>query len=217
MHITTGFTAPVSSYYQKIFDEINRRYPNYHFTFEELSAERSLILADKGINDGECCRIPAVVSKEYPNLIVVPHKVYSIRWVAFSNKPMKINKWEDIKPYNVVTVTGWKLAEKKLGEVKPATLEVVRTPNLMMHLLHENRADVGVMGYLSGLKSIHDTGSDKVVYVSKPLAVSPLYLMINKKHKAHVKELTKIIEGFDKDGTLDRLYQQTIDMYKSQD
>ena len=108
MHITTGFTASVSSYYQKIFDEINRRYPNYHFIFEELST----------------------------------------------------------------------------------------------------------VGYLSGLKSIHDTGSYNVVYVSKPPAVSPC-LIVNKKHKAHVKELTKIIEGFDMDGTLDRLYQQTIDMYKS--
>jgi polar amino acid transport system substrate-binding protein len=214
MRITTGFTAPVSTYYQKIFHEINRRYPQYHFTFEELSAERSLILANNGVNDGECCRIPAVLSKEYPNLIAVPHKVYSIRWVAFSNKPIKIKRWEDLKPYNAVTVTGWKLAEKKLEELEPVSLEVVRTPDIMMRLLDMKRAEVGVMGYMSGLKSIHDTGSKNVEYISEPLAVSPLYLMLNKKHEALVPKLAEIMETFDKDGTLDRLYEQTIKMYQ---
>lgn len=209
LHITSGLTPPVSSYFKKIFDVINQRYPRYHINFEELSAERALILADRGINTGECCRIPSVILKDYPNLVVVPYKLYSLKWVAFSGTQINIRKWSDLKPYNTVTINGWKLAEKELGKLKPASLEIVRTPRIMMDMLHNDRAEVGVMGYLSGLQAMRGIPNHESMYISKPLAVSPLYLLINKKYAYLVPDLKMIFQSLDKDGTLDRLYQET--------
>jgi len=86
LHITTGFTPPVSGFYRKVFAEMDRRLPDVSISFEALPAERSLILANQGINDGECCRVPATLKDEYKNLIPVDISFSSIRFSTFTKK-----------------------------------------------------------------------------------------------------------------------------------
>lgn len=60
-HITTGFTPPVSNFFSTVFKEIEQRLPNISISTEVLPAERSLVLSNQAVTDGECCRIPEVV------------------------------------------------------------------------------------------------------------------------------------------------------------
>lgn len=58
LHITTGFTSSVSGFYKNALSEADKRLENIEISFEVSPAERSLILANSGINDDECYCIP---------------------------------------------------------------------------------------------------------------------------------------------------------------
>lgn len=79
LHISTGFTSPVSDFYASVLTEAGKRMKDISISFEVLPAERSLVLVNDGVNDAECCRVPAVLLKEYKNLI--PINVSFFRYV----------------------------------------------------------------------------------------------------------------------------------------
>ena len=155
LHFSTGFTSPVSTFFNTVLTEVDHRLPDISISFEALPAERSLILSEQGINDGECCRIPAAVMQQYKNLIPINESFMSVRFSAFEKRHLTtIKSFADMKPYTVGTVKGWRLAVKKLEEIKPAKTHIVTTPDQLFKMLDQGRIDYGVMGYLSGLKSI---------------------------------------------------------------
>lgn len=71
LHITTGFTPPVSSFFEDVLAEVDNRVDAISISFEVLPAERSLSLSNQDITDGDCCRIHNVVNEKYPNLKAV--------------------------------------------------------------------------------------------------------------------------------------------------
>lgn len=120
LHITTGFTSPVSDFYNRVLTEADKRSDIISISFEVIPAERSLILVNQGINDAECCRIPGVVTREYKNLIAINVSFFSARFSAFGkNNSTHIKNFEDLKPFSVGTVEGWKIAVIKVKETVP--------------------------------------------------------------------------------------------------
>lgn len=211
LHITTGFTSPVSDFYNSVLAEADKRLSDISISFEVLPAERSLALADQGINDADCCRIPAVVTKEYNNLMPVDTSFYSARFSAFSkDRNTPITRFEDLRPYSVGTVAGWKIAVNKVKAINPAEIHIVTTPEQLFHMLDQDRLDYGVVGYLSGLESLSKLGITTVYAIKPPLVEKQLYLMLNKKHKDLIPVFNNVIAEMEKDGTIDRLYSDLI-------
>ena len=211
LHITTGFTSPVSDFYNSILMEADKRIPDISIRFEVLPAERSLVLADQAVNDGECCRIPEVVVKQYKNLLPVDKSFFTARFNAFSKEQKtSIKRFEDLKPFTVGTVAGWKIAVIKLKEVKPDELHIVTTPSQMFHMLEQDRLDYGVLGYLSGLKSIAEFKYDDIKAVQPSLIEKPLYLMLHKKHKNHIPIFNDVFQAMVDDGTINRIYTELL-------
>lgn len=212
LHFTTGFTSPVPHFFNAVIVEMDKRLPEISISFEALPAERSLNLSEQGINDGDCCRIPTAVMAHYKNLIPVNESFMSVRFSAFEKKHLTtIKGFADMKPYTVGTVKGWKLAVKKLEEFKPAETHIVTTPEQLFKMLDQGRIDYGVMGYLSGLKSISNLKLKDIKAISSPLAEKPLYLMLHKKHKNLVPEFNRVIVEMKKDGTIKRLYNELLE------
>jgi len=60
LHFSTGFTPPISDFYKRVFKEADKRLDGVTISFEVLPAERLLQLVNSGVNDGECCCIPAM-------------------------------------------------------------------------------------------------------------------------------------------------------------
>ncbi len=211
LHITTGFTPPVSDFYNSVLTEIDRRLPDISISFEVLPAERSLILANQKVNDGECCRIPAVVVDEYKNLIPVNESFFTARFSAFGKAhSAKIKSFEDLKPFSVGAVEGWKIAVNGVKKVKPAELHIVTTPDQMFRMIEQDRLDYGVVGYLSGLESISRLGFDTIKVIEPPLIAKPLYLLLHVGHKNLIPVLDAEIKTMKQDGTIDRLYAKLI-------
>jgi len=215
VHFSTGFTPPVSTFFDTVLKHIDRRLPDIAISFEVLPAERSLNLSDQGINDGECCRIPTAVMTRYKNLIPINESFMSVRFSAFEKKHnIPIKSFADLKPYTVGTVKGWKLAVNKLKEFKPAETHIVTTPDQLFKMLDQGRIDYGVMGYLSGLKSISNLKLKNIKAIYPPLAEKPLYLMLNKKHKNLIPVFNKVVADMKNDGTIQRLYDELLETLK---
>lgn len=211
VHFTTGFTPPVSTFFNMVLAEANQRLPNIDISFEVLPAERSLVLSNQGTNDGECCRIPGVVSPQYKNLIPIDESFFSARFSAFGKtNNTAIKTFEDLKPFSVGSVEGWKIAVQKLKEVNPAELHIVTTPEQLFKMIDRDRLDYGVVGYLSGLQSISNLKLKNIYAINPPLVEKKLYLMLHKKHINLIPEFNKVISEMNKDGTIKRLYEQLL-------
>ena len=213
LHITTGFTSPVSDFYNSVLIEADKRLPDISISFEVLPAERSLVLVNQGINDGECCRIPAVLEREYKNLVPIDVSFFSARFSAFGKKSntIAINRFEDLKPFSVGTVAGWKIAVIKVKEIKPAEVHIVTTPAQMFQMLDQDRLDYGVVGYLSGLDSISKLELDNIQAIEPPLIEKPLYLVLHQQHKDLIPVFNEVINAMKNDGTISRLYSELIE------
>lgn len=215
LHITTGFTTPVSDFYKHVLTEIDKRLPDISISFEVLPAERSLVLANQKVNDGECCRIPAVLTKQYKNLVPVNESFFTARFSAFGKvRSAEITSFEDLKPFSVGTVEGWKIAVNKVLEAKPVEVHIVTTPEQMFRMIEQGRLDYGVVGYLSGLKSISRLGFDTIEASEPPLIEKPLYLMLHIEHKNLIPVLDAEIKAMKQDGTINRLYSKLINSLK---
>lgn len=211
VHFTTGFTPPVSTFFNTVLTEVDQRLPNITISFEVLPAERSLVLSNQGTNDGECCRIPVIIGRQYKNLISVDESFFSARFSAFGKtNNTAIRNFADLKPFSVGSVEGWKIAVQKIKEVNPAEVHIVTTPEQLFKMIDKDRLDYGVVGYLSGLKSISNLKLKNINAINPPLIEKPLYLMLHKKHKNLIPEFNKVIAEMNRDGTIKRLYEQLL-------
>jgi len=216
LHISTGFTPPVSDFYRSVLGEADKRMKDVAIKFEALPAERSLVLANQGINDGECCRIPAVVTKEYTQLSPVNISFFTARFSAFSkHKKPDIKQFSDLKPFSVGTVKGWKIAVININKVQPQEIHIVTTPEQLIEMINQDRLDYGVVGYLSGLQSISNVQANNVYAIEPPLAQKDLYLLLHRKHKGLIPIFNKTLKKMTEDGTVDQLYNNLIASLKS--
>ena len=203
--INTGFTPPVSSLFNDIMIEVGKR-TGHSINFQEISAERSLALVNNGVDDAECCRIPKVVMGDYPNLLVVPESVFTVRFVAFSQKPgLKVSNWDDLKPHSVGTVTGWKILVKNIERIQPDTYHILDNADAMFKMLQLGRLDVATLGYLSGLDVLDKLAIDDIQVQEPPLATRDLYLMLHKRHANLIQPVTTALREMKADGTMDKI------------
>lgn len=208
--INTGHTPPVSTLFGRILAEAGRRL-RLDIRFQELSAERAIALAADGIDDGDCCRIPAVVAEDYPSLVAVPEPVHTVEFVAFTRDPrIRIRQWEDLKPWSVATVTGWKITVKNMRRVQPKESYVVSTPEAMFRMLQADRIQVALLGRLSGLHAARAVGLRDLRVQEPPLARRELYLMLHRRHQARGPAFAEVFRQMRADGTLQRLVEQVM-------
>lgn len=212
LHVTSGFPAPVSDYFESVMKELDVRLDDIRITFETLPAERSLDLVNRGINDAECCRIPVAVMPRYQNLVPLQQSFHTIQYVAFSRAGLEpIEAFDDLRPYSVGTVQGWRLAVREIERVQPREQYILNTPAQLMEMLHLGRIEVAVLGLLTGLDAARDAGiSDLQVHKNPPLAALPLVLMLNKRHQELAQRLDSAILDMHKDGTIARLRKSLL-------
>lgn len=209
LHISCGFRAPQTTFYQAVISEALSRI-NLKLKFHELPAERSIQMVNAGVMDGECSRVPKAVAN-YKNLIKVPEKIWDIKFTSFvMSDSIKIKAWQDLKPYHVATVAGFKMAENIIPNINPKSFIVLPNVSALFKMLEAGRIDVAVLTELTGktkLKELNIRG----VYIQKPpLAAVPLYLMLYKKHAALVDPLRKIFSEMKEEGVWQDIYNKVF-------
>ncbi len=169
---------------------------------EQLPAERSLLNADSGINDGDLFRIGGL-SRLYPNLLQVSEKIMDIEFVGFSRDLSgRMDGWECLAPFSVGIVTGWKILEEN---IRSAVLTKVENRELLFMLLARGRAEIVIYERLEGYDALAGMALSGVAALEPPLATREMFLYLNKKHRAQVPRMAESLRVMKADGTYNRI------------
>ncbi len=208
--INTGFKPPVSLIYKQVMEEAFARIGE-DVDFREVSAQRSIALANDGVDDGDCCRIEEI-TELFPNLVRVPVKVIDIDFVAFVRDPsITIADWDALQAYDVGVVSGWKILEQGLEKHPPKTLYTLESPDSLFGMLAKDRIQVATIGRLVGYQKLQALGYTDIHVAEPPLVSRPLYLFLHRKNADLVPRLTEALQGMRDDGTLRRIQNAVIE------
>lgn len=203
---TPGHTGMLDLISAELFKKVGLK-----IKIKTLPAERSLVMANEGITDGELVRLSGI-STIYPNLIQIPEKMGDIEIVAFAKDiRININGWQSLEPFHVAFLRGWKILEFNI--TKALSITKTDTPELLFNLLNKGRADIILYHRLTGACLIHDLGLKEIKALEPPLVSQEMFLYLHKKHAAIVPELTAALREMKSDGTYDRIKNQSVGQY----
>jgi len=172
----------------------------------QLPAERGLLDANAGYEDGEMSRIAGLGDK-YINLIQVPEKIMDWEFAAFSTRFSDMAAgWSGLASKSTAIITGWKILE---NNVPPATeLTKVKFPYQLFYLLAQDRVDLVLYERWGGLAMLKQY--KHVILLEPPLAVKAMYIYLHKKHRAMVPKLAQALRSLKDDGTYRRIYNKVL-------
>jgi len=181
---------------------------NIGLEIEYLPAERALINANEGINDGTFLRIPGL-SRSYPNLIQVPEVFMDYEFVAISkNQKFRVDGWESLRPYNLGIITGWKIVEDNTGNAK--TVTKAENVEQLFQLLKLNRVDIIIFEKLRGLIALQKYQIEGAVILQPPVIRKPMFMYMNIKHKNLIPKISDALRASKADGTHERLQREAL-------
>lgn len=214
LHLNTAFGPPISTpagtgFFDQLMREVGNR---LELTIEIHSppAERALMLASAGIDDGDGPRIPNLGDNgHYSNLIRVDESLLEVDFVAFTRKSdLYVTNWQSLKGYEVAIVTGWKILERNLSKL--SELIKVKDAEHLFLLLKHRRTDVAVIDRYSGIATAEQVGLDDYVILDPPLASTPMYLYLHARHSDLAPAISHVLREMKADGTYNAIRKDTL-------
>lgn len=171
-----------------------------------LPAERALLNANSGIEDGDAFRI-AGLEKQYPNLVQVPEELMLNKWVVFAkNHRFKVTGVDSLRPYRVGILIGRKILEKNIVGVK--SVEKFPSDEAMFDALEKDQIDVLVIEKAQGLALIKPMS--KIIALQPALFEGSNYLYLHKKHNALVPIFVEELRKMKQDGSYSRIMSEAM-------
>lgn len=174
----------------------------------DVPAERGLLNANAGIDDGDLSRIGGL-EQLYPNLRPVPEKIFDQEYVAISRTvDIRTDDWSRLNNYAVAYVKGWKIFEN--NRYHSSDLVTVEDPPALMSLLKRNRADIVLIDRWMGLAEARRQGIEDLRVLEPPLARHNIFVYLHKKHEGLLPKIADALREMKVDGTYRRLYDQLL-------
>lgn len=208
--LNDAFDAPLTTqagdgFLDTIVGEAFRR-AGLRLKLVRLPAERGLINANAGIEDGDLSRI-AGLENIYPNLVRVPEKTLDMHFVAFARaaNPLQAS-WEALETLAVGHIKGWKIFEQNL---RPAT-HITTTDNAvqLFTILEKNRIDVALYDRWQGYALAKRMQIDGIHVAEPPLAVREMFIYLHRRHAAKVPAIAAALRAIKAEGMYTRICQE---------
>jgi len=177
----------------------------------KLPAERGLINANAGIEDGDLVRI-AGLEKQYPNLVRVPEKLVDWEFAAFSKDATIPSNWKAIRERSVGHIKGWKIYEQNLAGAEHVT--TADDPEQLFRLLDLNRIDVALYERSFGMALAKQQGLKVVRPLAPPLATREMFIYLHKRHANLTPRLADALRAMKRDGFYQRVYKEKLKSYR---
>jgi len=173
----------------------------------KLPAERGLINANAGTDDGDLTRI-AGLDAQYPNLIRVPEKLLDSEFTAFSKNAVLPATWDVLRAHPIGHIRGWKIYENQLAG---APLVVTSDDaSQMFRQLQLNRIDVALYERWLGQSLLKQQGIKGIYPLDPSLGKREMFIYLNKRHAALVPKLAEALRAIKAEGLYDRLYKEKV-------
>lgn len=200
-----GPSAGDEGYLVRIAEESFSRI-GYNVDVSILPAERALINANNGIDDGDMYRAPGF-ENAYPNLVQVPEPIGVMEFMAYS-KDLVIPdmNWKSLNKYVVAYATGWKIYDRM---VHARDVTKVRSINELFPLLEMNRAELVLMDRWQGSYLAEQQGV-RAKLMEPALARVDMYMYLNKRYEDLIPKLTAALKAMKKDGSFQRIFNASL-------
>lgn len=213
--LNTAYTTPITSpdktgvldlFYRELFARLG-----IEFEIQALPAERALTNANSGLDDGDVCRI-AGLDETYPNLVRVPEMVMRYEHVVFSRDAnFKVTGPEDLRPYDVGVVKGWKIVEWNTTTAHSVTL--VDEGRQLFEMLDDRRLDLAIMERMTGMMQMKALGIKNIRVLEPPFLAGDWFLYLNKKHQDLVPRIAAEIRRMKEDGSYQRIFESALQRF----
>jgi polar amino acid transport system substrate-binding protein len=203
-------TADRSGFLDVVVGEAFRRL-GYELRLVKLPAERGLINANAGIEDGDMVRI-AGLEKQYPNLVRVPEKLVDWEFSAFSKDASIPSNWKAIRQRSVGHIKGWKIYEQNLAGAERVT--TADDPAQLFRLLDLNRIDVALYERSLGAALVKQQGLKGVRPLAPPLATREMFIYLHKRHANLAPRMADALRVMKREGFYQRVYNEKLKPYR---
>ena len=201
------YTTPAGDGYLDVIAREAFRRAGVDLKLVKLPAERGLINANAGIEDGDLVRI-AGLEKQYPNLIRVPEKLTDWVFVAFSKDRTLPANWMAIRQRAVGHIKGWKIYERAVNGAERVT--TVDDPEQLFRLLALDRIEVALYERWLGLALARKLGLKDVRPLSPPLARREMFIYLHKRHAALVPKIAEALRAMKRESFYERTYREKL-------
>jgi polar amino acid transport system substrate-binding protein len=173
----------------------------------KLPAERGLINANSGEEDGDMARI-AGLEALYPNLIRVPENLIVWEFTAFSRNAALPARWDVLRTHPIGHIRGWKIYEERLIG---APLDISSDDaTQMFRQLNLGRIEVALYERWLGLSLLKHQDIQGVYPLEPPLAKREMFIYLNKRHAALVPRIAEALRAIKAEGLYNRLYREKV-------
>ncbi|MHB1083994.1 MAG: substrate-binding periplasmic protein [Thiobacillus sp.] len=173
----------------------------------KLPAERALINANAGIEDGDMARI-AGLEGLYPNLIRVAEKLIDWEFAAFSKNAVLPAQWDVLRARLTGHIRGWKIYEKELAGAPFVVSSDDATQ--MFRQLRLDRVEVVLYERMLGLSLLKRQHIQGVYPLEPPLAKREMFIYLNKRYAALAPKIAEALRAIKAEGLYDRLYREKV-------
>jgi polar amino acid transport system substrate-binding protein len=177
----------------------------------KLPAERGLINANEGSEDGDLVRI-AGLEKLYPNLIRVPEKLVDWEFAAFSKDKTIPSTWSALQQHDVGLIKGWKIYEKAFAGSE--RVSAADDPAQLFQLLKINRIEVALYERRLGLALMKQQGLKDMHPLAPPLDTREMFIYLHRRHAPLAPKLAEALRAMKREGVYQRVYNEKLMSYR---
>lgn len=213
--LNTSFFAPITSpardgvldlFYAELFKRVGLK-----VEIQASSAERGLLNANSGIDDGDVSRVIGI-DQTYTNLVRVPEPVMFYQMVVFTrHADFAVSGPDSLKPFDVGILTGWKILERNI--VGTRSLVKLETGRQLFAMLDKERIDLAVIEKLEGMHFVQSMGLKNIKILQPAFVEGDWFLYLNKKHAALAPKLAAEIRNMKQDGSYQRIFDGVLRRY----
>jgi polar amino acid transport system substrate-binding protein len=190
------------------------RRADFGLKLERLPAERGLLNANTGLDDGDLSRI-AGLEKIYPNLVRVPEKLVDWHFVAFTRKPdLRHITWSMLQPLAVGHIKGWKIYEQNLLQHQHVT--TAGSAEQLFTMLDKNRIEVALYERSMGLALVQKMGIQNIRIIEPSLAEREMFIYLHRKHADKAPAIAAALRDIKREGLYVRVCQAKLAPFKAE-
>lgn len=178
--------------------------------FRRLSLPRVIEAADTGETDGDMHRIAGIADK-YSNLVTVPTPINRVEVGVYgvaSDLPNRSRA--EIGKMKIVIQRGIFVLAKYTRDMSVTDTQTSATA---FEMLRNGRVDVAMLPRIDAEFWIRKDGIQGIVRWPYAWASEPLYLLLNRKHVALVKQIDEALVQMQREGLIDKYYADTLRKY----
>jgi len=218
LRLNSGVGAPYfqpdkSGFLDLLIPELFRRIGVQAEAVRYEAAERAMINANTGIDDGVAMRIKGL-EKTYPNLVRVDEKIIDNDFVAYATRlRIATTGFDVLKNHQVAYINGWKVFESGLLPGTPVTK--VQDADQLFTLLTADRAELALFERWQGNHMLREKGL-KAQMLSPPLVTTEMFIYLHAKHASLAEPAAQALRKMKADGSYQRIAVRSLPGYGKQ-